>query len=99
MAKTSNAPAEAGERQSGETQTDAQRGERKSIDDRIAEAEQEVKRLVELKRRREREAREQRERELRDMLRSEKLDEFPIAAWRATVVQMREMLERASKSV
>lgn len=96
MGKASNKSAATAEPQSGEKQTAAQRSERRSIEDRIADAEQELKRLVELKRRREREEREQRERELRELLKTEKVDEFAVSVWRAAMPRIRELLQQAA---
>ena len=71
--------------------------ERKSLDQRIEEAAEQLRRLQELKRKAERAQRERNEREVRELLKAEKLDELPVAAWRAALPQIRACLS-ASKA-
>lgn len=67
--------------------------ERRSLDQRIDEAAETLRKLQEQKRKRERAQREQNEKELRELLRAEKLDEFAPAAWKAALPQIRAALQ------
>lgn len=67
--------------------------ERRSLDQRIEEAAETLRKLQEQKRKRERAQREQNEKELRELLKAEKLDEFSPAAWKAALPQIRLALQ------
>lgn len=68
---------------------------RKSLDEKIEEAEAELKRLKEAKRRKEEEDRKRNEAELRALLASEKLNLTPAAVWRKALPAIKTALERA----
>ncbi len=78
-----------------EEQIAAEKKERRTLDQRIEEAAEVLKRLQEQKRKQERALREQNEKELRELLRVEKLDDFDPATWRAAITEIRAVLERA----
>lgn len=73
----------------------AARKERKSLEARIKSAEEELRRLQELKRKADRAQREQNEREIRELIRGEGLDGFAAQAWRAAAGEIRTALQRA----
>ena len=68
---------------------------RKSLDERIGEAEAELKRLKETKRKKEEEERKRNEGELRSLLASEKLNLISAATWRKALPGIKEALARA----
>jgi len=69
---------------------------RKTLDERIEDAEAELKRLREAKRRKEQEDRERNERELRSLLAAEKLNLTPAATWRKALPEIKSALKRAA---
>jgi len=69
---------------------------RKSLDERIEDAEAELKRLKEAKRKREEDERKRNEAELRALLASEKLNLTPAAVWRKALPDIKVALARAA---
>ena len=69
---------------------------RKSLEDRLAEIRAEERKVIELMRKRDKEARAQFERDLWALLKSEKLDEAPIAAWRKATPAIAAALKAAT---
>ena len=69
---------------------------RKSLDERIEDAEAELKRLREAKRKREEDERKRNEAELRALLAGEKLNLTPAAVWRKALPDIKAALARAA---
>jgi len=69
---------------------------RKSLDERIGEAEAELKRLKEAKRKKEEEERKRNDSELRALLANEKLNLTPAAIWRKALPDIKAALVRAA---
>jgi hypothetical protein len=77
-----------------EAQKAADKKERRSLDQRIEEAAETLKRLHEQKRKVDKAQRELNEKELREILKSEKLDDFAPEIWRTAVADIRAALMR-----
>lgn len=71
---------------------------RKTIEERIAETQAELKRLQDAKRKKDQEDRERNERELRSLLTKEKLDLTPAAIWRKALPDIKAALTRATSA-
>ena len=69
---------------------------RKSLEDRLAEIRAEERKVIDLMRKRDKEARAQFERDLWALLKSEKLDEAPIEAWRKATPAIAAALKAAA---
>jgi len=69
---------------------------RKSLEDRLAEIRAEERKVIELMRKRDKEARAQFEKDLWALLKSEKLDEAPIEAWRKATPAIAAALKAAT---
>ena len=68
---------------------------RRSLEQRIEEASEALRRLQDQKRKIDRAQREQNEKEIRDLIRAEKLDDFAAETWRAALADLRAALSKA----
>jgi hypothetical protein len=70
----------------------ASKAERRTLEDQIEETQKALARLLDKKKKRDQEARDRHERELRALLKSERLDDFSIQAWKDAVPKIKALL-------
>ena len=87
-------PTQEGKAASAADKADATKA-RRSLEQRIEEASEVLRRLQDQKRKIDRAQREQNEKEIRDFIRAEKLDEFAAETWRAALTDLRAALSKA----
>ena len=69
---------------------------KKSLEEEIAKASAKLQKLQELQRELLRRDRERNEREIKDIFKTEKLNDFPAEVWRQAAVEIHAVLERAA---
>ena len=99
MATNSKAPLRDGAAPDNDSASAAAAGsrikERRTLEQRLAEAQEIVARLTEEKREKDKLRRESEQKELLQIIRAEKLDEFAPNVWRSSVAELRAVLSKA----